>query len=63
MRRRWLRRQDHLPGLPASARVFDIARAVVLGDARQLAQLDPPPLRVLSAAFDALSLADRICPV
>lgn len=63
MRRFWTWRAGPSPTLAAPARAFDLSQSLVLDDARQLAALDPPVRRVLSGAFDALSLADRICPV
>ncbi len=57
----WRRRRDAAPGT-ARAAVFDSARAVVLGGARGVADLDPPVRRPLAAEFGAQALSDRICP-
>lgn len=63
MRGFWPRRRgaQHVPVTPVCT--FDISQSLVLDDARQLAALDPPIRRVLSSAFGAQSLADRVCPV
>src|SRR5690606_394138 len=42
---------------------FNVACAVTLEHAAQLAALQPPVQRALAGAFGVQALADRICPV